>query len=145
MHKSTGGVGTKITMTAPLHKANRRLQLAVFLLLLLFTALAAPSAARAAIAPVEPASDDRGVYLLSEAARLLGDFLDFADGAVEESFRVVIKALGICLVTQMACDTCCDFGQNALAGKLELAAKIAILAISFPLFKQLFSLIERLL
>ncbi len=86
-----------------------------------------------------------GVYLLSEAARLLGDFLDFADGAVEESFRVVIKALGICLVTQMACDTCCDFGQTALAGKLELAAKIAILAISFPLFKQLFSLIERLL
>ena len=71
MHKSTGGVGTKITMTAPLHKANRRLQLAVFLLLLLFTALAAPSAARAAIAPVEPASDDQGVYLLSEPGHLL--------------------------------------------------------------------------
>ncbi len=71
MHKSTGGVGTKITMTAPLHKANRRLQLAVFLLLLLFTALAAPSAARAAIAPKEPASDDRGVYLLSEPGHLL--------------------------------------------------------------------------
>ena len=41
MHESTGGVGTKITMAAPLHKANRRLQLAVFLLLLLFTAFAA--------------------------------------------------------------------------------------------------------
>ncbi|MCC8058040.1 Ig-like domain-containing protein, partial [Cloacibacillus sp.] len=41
------------------------------LLLLLFTALAAPSAARAATAPVEPASDDRGVYLLSEPGHLL--------------------------------------------------------------------------
>ena len=71
MHELTGAVGTKITMTAPLHKANRRLQLAVFLLLLLFTALAAPSAARAAIAPKEPASDDRGVYLLSEPGHLL--------------------------------------------------------------------------
>ena len=70
MHESTGGVGTKITMAAPLHKANRRLQLAVFLLLLLFTAFAAPSAARAATAPVEPASDDRGVYLLSEPGHL---------------------------------------------------------------------------
>ena len=71
MHELTGAVGTKITMAAPLHKANRRLQLAVFLLLLLFTALAAPSAARAAIAPVEPASDDQGVYLLSEPGHLL--------------------------------------------------------------------------
>ncbi len=86
-----------------------------------------------------------GVYLLSEAAALLGDFLDFANSAVEESFQVVVKSLGICLVTQMACDTCCDFGQTALAGRLELAAKVAILAVSFPLFRQLFALIERLL
>ena len=53
------------------HKINCKLQLAAFLLLLLFTALTAPSAARAAIVPVEPASDDRGVYLLSEPGHLL--------------------------------------------------------------------------
>ena len=55
----------------PPHKINCKLQLAAFLLLLLFTALTAPSAARAAIVPVEPASDDRGVYLLSEPGHLL--------------------------------------------------------------------------
>ena len=63
MHELTGAVGTKITMAAPLHKANRRLQLAVFLLLLLFTALVVPSAARADYR--EPISDDQGVYLLA--------------------------------------------------------------------------------
>lgn len=55
----------------PPRNTNCKLQIAAFLLLLLFTALTAPSAARAAIAPVEPASDDRGVYLLSEPAHLL--------------------------------------------------------------------------
>ena len=55
----------------PPHKTNHKLQLTAFLLLLLFTALAAPSASRAAIAPVEPASDDHGVYLLSEPGHLL--------------------------------------------------------------------------
>ncbi|MCD7951724.1 MAG: hypothetical protein LUG14_02105, partial [Synergistaceae bacterium] len=53
------------------HKINYKLQVASFLLLLIFTTLAAPSAARAAITPVEPASDDRGVYLLSEPGHLL--------------------------------------------------------------------------
>ena len=71
MRKSAVGAGTKVTMVAPPHKINCKLQLAAFLLLLLFTALTAPSAARAAIVPVEPASDDRGVYLLSEPGHLL--------------------------------------------------------------------------
>ncbi|WP_455599139.1 hypothetical protein, partial [Cloacibacillus sp.] len=71
MHESTGGAGIKVTTVAPPHKTNRKLQLAAFLLLLLFMALAAPSAALAAIAPVAPASDDHGVYLLSEPGHLL--------------------------------------------------------------------------
>ncbi|WP_302806169.1 Ig-like domain-containing protein [Cloacibacillus porcorum] len=71
MCKSAVGAGPKETIVAPPHKTNRRLQLTALLLLLLFTALAAPSASRAAIAPVVPASDDRGVYLLSEPGHLL--------------------------------------------------------------------------
>ncbi|MGN0882693.1 Ig-like domain-containing protein [Cloacibacillus porcorum] len=55
----------------PPRNTNCKLQIAAFLLLLLFTALTVPSAARAAIAPVEPASDDQGVYLLSEPGHLL--------------------------------------------------------------------------
>ena len=86
-----------------------------------------------------------GVYLLNEAASLFSAFLDFTEIAAENYFKVVFKAVGICLVTQMACDTCCDFGQTALAGKLELGAKIAILAISAPLFRDLLSLIELLI
>ena len=79
MHESTGGADIKVTAVAPPHKTNRKLQLAAFLLLLLFTALATPSAARAAITPVEPASDDRGVYLLSEPGHLLW-FRDTVNG-----------------------------------------------------------------
>ena len=71
MHETAVSTGTKETMVAPPRNTNCKLQIAAFLLLLLFTALTAPSAARAAIAPVEPASDDQGVYLLSEPGHLL--------------------------------------------------------------------------
>ena len=68
MHETAVSTGTK-NYGCP-RNTNCKLQIAAFLLLLLFTALSA-SAARAAIAPVEPASDDQGVYLLSEPGHLL--------------------------------------------------------------------------
>ena len=68
MHESTGGAGPKETTVAPPHKTNHKLQLTAFLLLLLFTALAAPSASRADYR--EPVSDDQGVYLLATSGDL---------------------------------------------------------------------------
>jgi stage III sporulation protein AD len=48
--------------------------------------------------------------------------------------KVLIKALGICYITQLASDTCKDSGQTAIASKVELAGKVAIILISLPLF-----------
>ena len=52
-------------------------------------------------------------------------------------FRVLVKSLGICYVTSIASDTCKDAGQAAIAGKIELAAKVAIVVMSLPLFLQI--------
>ncbi|MDD4699581.1 MAG: SpoIIIAC/SpoIIIAD family protein [Oscillospiraceae bacterium] len=48
-------------------------------------------------------------------------------------FAVAFKALGICYLTQFASDICRDFGQTSLAGKVDLAGKVMIVAISLPL------------
>lgn len=50
---------------------------------------------------------------------------------------VLIKALGICYITQFAYDICKDSGENAIATQIELAGKIALLLLALPLLNTL--------
>ena len=54
-----------------------------------------------------------------------------------EYTMVIIKALGICYVTQLASDTCQDAGERAMAGKIELAGRVAVLLLSLPMFSSI--------
>ena len=57
----------------------------------------------------------------------------------------MVKALGVCVVTQLASDTCKDCGQNSIASKIELGGKVLILAISLPMFTSLLETINKLI
>ncbi|MCL1902921.1 MAG: stage III sporulation AC/AD family protein [Oscillospiraceae bacterium] len=47
----------------------------------------------------------------------------------------LLKALAICYITQLASDTCKDSGETAIAAKIEMGGKLAIVLVSLPLFK----------
>lgn len=64
-------------------------------------------------------------------------------GADEEYLTVLFKALGICYITQFACDICKDSGENALATQAELAGKISLMVIALPLFESLADIVAR--
>lgn len=49
---------------------------------------------------------------------------------------VLMKSLGVCFVAQLASDVCRDAGESAMASKVELAGKIAVLLLALPLFGQ---------
>ena len=66
-------------------------------------------------------------------------------GLPAEYLQVVFKAVGICLITQLAADTCRDAGEQALAAKAELAGKCFLLLLALPLFRQLLELISTLI
>ncbi len=53
----------------------------------------------------------------------------------ESCSGVLLKSLGICLLTQTASDVCRDAGETALAGKAELAGKVLLLLCGLPLFE----------
>ena len=53
-----------------------------------------------------------------------------------ESLVILFKALGVCWLAQFAADSCRDAGEGALASKIELAGKTAVLLITLPLFGQ---------
>lgn len=59
--------------------------------------------------------------------------------------EVLIKSLAVCYITQLACDCCKDAGENAIAGKLLIAGRIAVLLIALPMFKSLTEIVAGLI
>lgn len=49
---------------------------------------------------------------------------------------ILVKGLGICLLTETAADACRDAGEQGLAAKTELAGKTVLLLLAVPLFEQ---------
>jgi stage III sporulation protein AD len=85
--------------------------------------------------------------LLGDIESVLGEITAMlSSGLIEDSdSQILIKALGICFLTQIACDTCKDAGEAAISSKLEIAGKIAVLAVSLPLFRQVLSFVSTLM
>lgn len=66
-------------------------------------------------------------------------------GIASEHILILIKSLGICYVTQLAADSCRDAGESAIASKMELVGKIAVLAMSLPYFTGMLDTVSRLI
>lgn len=60
-------------------------------------------------------------------------------------FTVLFKVIGITYLTDFAGDLCRDFGQTSLAGKVELAGRISIVALSLPLVDTILEITEKLI
>ena len=70
----------------------------------------------------------------------------FSSTAVPQQYvQILFQALGLCFVTQIACDACKDAGESAIGAKIELAGKISVLVISLPLFTQVLDIVRVLL
>lgn len=58
---------------------------------------------------------------------------------------ILIKTIGICALCRFTADCCRDTGQQSLASRVELAAKLTIVLISLPLFEKILSTATALL
>ena len=59
--------------------------------------------------------------------------------------KLMIKVLGIVLITQFVADLCRACGENALASQTETAAKVIVIAMILPLFETVIKIITGLL
>ncbi len=77
--------------------------------------------------------------VLSGALPLLQEWKDLlaGSGLSDAYVTVLFKALGVCLLTQLASDACRDAGEQGLASKAELAGKLSLLTVALPLFRKL--------
>jgi stage III sporulation protein AD len=87
------------------------------------------------------------ILLLGQIAPLLAAVkrLTAAGGLSTDHLTVVLKAAGICLLTQLTADTCRDAGESSLAGKAELVGRVLLLLLAVPLFEEILALVTGLL
>jgi len=78
------------------------------------------------------------IYL---ASGMLGEAVDFIrevselPGVSPVSLNIVLKTMGIAIITRFSADVCKDAGQSALSSGLETAGAAAALCTALPLFR----------
>lgn len=68
-----------------------------------------------------------------------------AVGASSKYIAILMKALAVCYITQLASDCCKDCGETAIAARVDFAGKIALLLISVPLFEAILGIVKELI
>lgn len=87
------------------------------------------------------------VYLLQGIVQVMEELNGLLENAMlpADLIQVVVKCLGVCILTELASSTCRDAGEQAIGAKVELAGKVTLVLVSLPLFERLLQLAERLL
>ena len=86
------------------------------------------------------------VLILGMADTLFALFSQFeaiidGSGIDTQYFMLVLKLIGIAYITKFAADICRDSGESAIASKVELAGKAAVLALTVPVIGSFLSLV----
>lgn len=78
---------------------------------------------------------------------LLGLINELAEQSGTESayIAILMKSLAVCFITQLAAESCRDSGEGAIASKIELAGKAAVLLIAVPLFEGILGIVKELI
>lgn len=58
-------------------------------------------------------------------------------GLESEYYRVMLKAMGIVVVTQIAVQVCRDMDASSIAQRVEMCGRLALLGIAVPIFIEL--------
>lgn len=86
-------------------------------------------------------------FLVGKMGDIFSQLQDLLTGLSGQSelTGIVLKALGICIVAELGSQCCRDAGETAIATKVELAAKAALVLMSIPIFQTLLEVAGELL
>ena len=86
-------------------------------------------------------------FLVGKLGNIFSQLQDLMTGLSGQSelTEIVLKALGICIVAELGSQCCRDAGETAIATKVELAAKAALVLMSIPIFQTLLEVAGELL
>lgn len=76
---------------------------------------------------------------LAEITDSVGNMTELA-GLDSENIKILLKALGICIVTQFAADICYDNSCSSVAAAVELSGRAGALILALPMLETVASL-----
>lgn len=76
---------------------------------------------------------------LTEITGGIDEMMNLA-GLQKENVTILIKSLGICIVTQFAADICYDNSCSSVAAAVELAGRVGALVLAMPMLESVASL-----
>ena len=87
------------------------------------------------------------IFGLSSASKVIEVIREIADrsGIDEQNITLMLKAVGVCYLTQTAKDICIDCSQSVLADRVDFIGKITIIVMSLPIMVQLLSIISQII
>jgi stage III sporulation protein AD len=83
------------------------------------------------------------VLMMTPVLTYLGELC--TDVGMGEMASLLIRGLGVALLTQLCADLCRQSGEASLAGGVELAGKAELLLLCLPLLKELIVIAQELL
>ncbi len=83
-----------------------------------------------------------GILILLALLPALSDVMEdtvslFEGSEIGRYADVMLRAMGIALLTRICSDVCKDTGEGAVAGGVELAGKVAILTLCLPMIREI--------
>ena len=85
------------------------------------------------------------LYAAKTIAPLVSSLSRLSEIYSAADFGPMVRAVGIAVVIQGAADICEDAGHKAIAGRVILLGKIAIIAATIPLFNSMISILAELM
>jgi stage III sporulation protein AD len=88
------------------------------------------------------------MFMVASALKSVVEFVkSLADtaGLSPAVLTIVLKTVGIAILTKLSADVCRDAGQQSVATGIELAGAVAALCIALPLMRTLLDMIQSLI
>lgn len=90
------------------------------------------------------------ILIMMYAISKMSGVIDMLNKLVETSsinkefLTIILKVTGIAYIVEFGKNVCIDAGQSAIATKLEMAGKVIIVVLSFPLINALLTIVSGL-
>lgn len=84
--------------------------------------------------------------MVSSVLSLVEELSSISEGAMpSDTWGILLKALGVAFLSEVAASVCRDSGESGLAGWVEMAGRVEILLLSFPLIRTVLDTVSDLL
>lgn len=85
------------------------------------------------------------VFTLKNAKPLFLYLESLSNGDASFYLKILIKVLGISVITSLTSEFAKDMGVESVSGKIEFAGKVAILLSAIPVYDKLFAMVNSVL